>query len=197
MIRMIEPIVGYMLKVLKSGIKIETYKDEFNAIRHGNYKDFLKLTNGPLPPMVKWNNGQITNESHNPNYDCDFEGLIKCEPSLIIFYNKCFTEYGLIKDDDISDEVYHKAVTFEIAIRMHANNHNLLNQNTRIDLEQVINKLGLHKSMQPMEIESIQKARRFVNMIKHYKKQFPSWTEGVQTFLAEFSILEKYKILIV
>ncbi len=193
----IEHVVGYMLKVLKSGIKIEAYKDEFNAIRHGNYKDFLRLTNGPLPFMVKWNSGEITDESNNPNYDCDFEGLLKSEPSLKIFHINCFRHYGEVNDTDIPESVYHKAVTFEIAIRMHANNHNLLNQNTRIDLVEVINKLGIHKSMHPNEIESIQKARRFINMIKHYKKQFPSWTEGTHTFLAGFSILEKYKILVV
>lgn len=38
-------VIGYMLLVLKSGKDISQFKSEFNAIRHGNYDDFIKLIN--------------------------------------------------------------------------------------------------------------------------------------------------------
>jgi len=44
----IEPTVGYMLKVIKSGQTITKYNDEFKAIRHGNYFDFLNLLKAPF-----------------------------------------------------------------------------------------------------------------------------------------------------
>ena len=192
----IEHTVGYMLKVLKSGIKISAYKAEFDAIRHGDYKIFLLLVGGKVPFMVIFNNGKIHSEENNPNYECDFEGLIKSEDSLKIFYENCFREYGTITDPDILDEIYDKVFTFEIALRMHANNVNLLSKERRYNLEEVINKLCAYKSLSQIEIENIQNARRFVNMIKHFNHQYPSWPEGIKHFLSGFGILEKYKILI-
>lgn len=128
----IEHTVGYMLKVLKSGKKISAFKAEFNAIKHGDYKTFLSLVKGKVPFMVIYNNGKICTEENNPNYECDFEGLIKSGDSLKIFYKNCFKEYGTITEPDILDEVYDKVVTFEIAIRMHANNANLLSKEKRV-----------------------------------------------------------------
>jgi len=73
----VEIAVGYMLKVLKDRKKITEYKNEFNAIKHGDYKTFLSLIDGEIPPMVIYNNGRIKSEENNPNYDSDFEGLLK------------------------------------------------------------------------------------------------------------------------
>jgi hypothetical protein len=39
----IEVVIGYMLKVWKSQKKITKYKNEFNAIRHGDYFEFINL----------------------------------------------------------------------------------------------------------------------------------------------------------
>jgi len=192
----VEQSIGYMFKVLKSGQKIRAYKDEFNAIKHGDYGTFLKLVQGPQPYIIKWNNGIISDESQNPNFDCDFEGLCKSCPSLKLFYEKCLLAYKVEIDDDIHDDIYHKVVTFEIAIRMHSNNCNLLGKEKKYDLEEVINELCAYKSMSRLEVKNIQKARRFVNMIKHFKQQFPSWPEGINHFLAGFAVLEKYRILI-
>ncbi|MFA9290124.1 MAG: hypothetical protein ACEQSF_02730 [Solirubrobacteraceae bacterium] len=36
-------VVGYMLKVIHSGVKINDFKDEFNAIKHGDYVTFYKI----------------------------------------------------------------------------------------------------------------------------------------------------------
>jgi hypothetical protein len=55
----IEVVVGYMLKVLKTNQKVTEFKDEFNAIKHGDYKTFLSLIGGEIPPMVIYNNGRI------------------------------------------------------------------------------------------------------------------------------------------
>lgn len=193
----IEHTVGYMLKVLKSRKKISAFKAEFDAIRHGDYKTFLSLVGGKVPFMVIYHKGIIHSEENNPNYDSDFQGLLKSGNSLNVFYQNSLEEYGKIADFEIPNEVYEKAVIFEIAIRMHANNNNLLSKEKRIDLIEVINLLCDFKSLSGSEKESIHQARRFVNMIKHFKHQFPSWSEGINHFLAGFAVLEKYKILVI
>jgi len=197
MILLIEHTVGYMLKVLKSGRKIGLYKDEFNSIRHGDYKSFLELVGELIPFMVVYSDGVVRAEQNNPNYECDFEGLLKAGSSLKKFYVDCSTHYGKIHDSDVYDEIYYKVVVFEIAIRMHANNANLLSKTKRIDLKEVIDVVCIHKNLSDDENAKLHNGRRFINMIKHYKNQFPSWKDGIQQFLMAFEILEKNKILIV
>ena len=105
--------------------------------------------------------------------------------------------YGNIEDPDIPDSIYHKVVVFEIAIRMHANNHNLLDKTKREDLINVISILSKFKNLTDEEEDKLQKARSFTNMVKHFKKQYPSWEDGIKHFLEGFEVLEKYQILIV
>ncbi len=193
----IELSVGYMLKVLKSKQKICEYKNEFNAIKHGDYKSFLSLIGGEIPPMVIYNNGRIRSDEINPNYDFDFEGLLKSGPSLRIFLNKCFLVYGNIEDSDIPDSIYHKVVVFEIVLRMHANNYNLLDKSKREDLKDVITILSKFKNLTKEEEDKLQKARVFTNMVKHFKNQYPSWVGGIKHFLEGFEVLEKHRILII
>ena len=57
MILIIEVAVGYLLKVLKNQKRITEYKNEFNAIKHSDYKTFLSLIDGEIPPMVIYNGG--------------------------------------------------------------------------------------------------------------------------------------------
>jgi hypothetical protein len=186
-----------MLKVLKNQQRITKYQNEFNAIKHGDYKTFLSLIDGEIPPMVVYNNGRIKYEENNPNYDFEFEGLVKSGPSLSIFFKKCLLVYGNIEDPDITDSIYYKVVVFEIALRMHANNNNLLDKTKREDLINVISILSKFKNLSDEEEDNLQKARIFTNMVKHFKNQYPSWEIGISYFLDGFSVLEKHKILIV
>lgn len=191
----IEPTVGYMLKVMKSGLAITKFKDEFDAIRHGNYFDFLNLVNGPIPFMAVFKNGKITTDTTPKKNDCDFEGLLKAGPSLIIFYNSCFEAYRQILDSDISDEIYGKAALFEISLRMHSNNNKLLNE--REKLIDVINKLCKFKNIPQTDIEKLHKGRIFLNMIKHNKNQFPNWKNGILAFEDSYKTLIKYQLTVV
>jgi hypothetical protein len=193
-VTIMEHVVGYMLKVLKSAKEITDYKNEFNAIRHGDYAEFLKLVNGSLPMMIKWNNGIITDESNNPNYDCDFEGLYKSGPSLKLFYTNCFKLYGEIHDTDIPNEIYHKIVVFEIAIRMHANNHKLLSKTERTDLIHVIDLLCEHNSMSVEETSLIQEGRMFLNKVKHNSKSNYNWEEGILKFEKAVKLLKQKQL---
>ena len=197
MILTIEVVVGYMLKVLKTNQKLTEFKEEFNAIKHGDYKSFLSLIEGEIPSMVIYKGGKIRYEENNPNYDFDFEGLLKSGPSLRIFLKKCFLVYGNIDDPDIPDSIYHKVVVFEIAIRMHAKNHNLLDKTKREYLINVISILSKFKNLTHEEEDKLQKARVFTNMVKHFKNQYSSWSEGIKHFKDGFKVLEKHGILIV
>lgn len=193
-ILVIEPTVGYMLKVLKSGKTITHFKDEFGHIRHGNYLDFLNLVLGPIPEMVTYNAGHVTNNNTPRRTDCDFVLLIKAGPSLRIFYNNCTKVYGQITDSDIPDETYFKVVLFEIGLRMHANNNRLLGE--RENLIDVINKLCSHKNISQTDIDDLQKGRVFINMIKHFKNQFPTWSDGISAFKKAHEIIEKHQFTI-
>lgn len=183
--------VGYMLKVLKANKKIKKFKDEFAAIRHGDYIEFIKLVKGEIPFLVVYNEGVITSGAIPPSKnDIDFELLLKAGPSLKLFYKNCITEYGEIIDKDISDNTFEQAALFEINLRIHANNSKLLNQ--REDLINVIEKLGSFKKMSQNEIDKLQAGRHFLNMIKHHKNQFPSWTAGIEALSCAYEVLNKY-----
>jgi len=192
-----EVVVGYMLKVLKNGFDTTPFKNEFNAIRHGDYATFLRIIGSEIPFMVIYSNGQIRAEQNNPNYEFDFEGLFKSGPSLKKFLDSCYRYYGEIKDQDLNDLIFQKCAVFEIAIRMHAKNSNLLSKIKRTKLEQVINLLGLHKKMSSEEINLLHEGRRFINNIKHQKDCSYNWESGVINFNNAFQILEKWQILIV
>jgi hypothetical protein len=194
-ILIIEPTVGYMLKVLKSGMTITHFKNEFGHIRHGNYLDFLNLVQGPIPEMVTYNAGHVTNENTPRKTDCDFGLLLKAGPSLRIFYNNCIKVYGQIVDNDIPDEIYFKVVLFEIGLRMHANNDGLLSE--RENLIDVINKLCSNRNISQTDIDDLQDGRVFINMIKHFKNQFPSWLDGISAFKKAYEIIEKHEFTII
>ncbi len=194
-ILIIEPAVGYMLKVLKSGKTITHFKAEFGHIRHGNYFDFLNLVQGPIPPMTTYYNGIVTNDNTPRKTDCDFGLLLKSGPSLMIFFKSCTEVYGHILDNDVPDNIYRKAVLFEISLRMHANNDGLLGE--REDLVNVINKLCAHKNISQTDNDELQKGRVFINMIKHYKNQFPTWSDGISAFNRAYEIIEKLEFTII
>lgn len=39
--------IGYMLRVIKNGKDISPFKNEFNCIKHGNYRKFIDLIGEP------------------------------------------------------------------------------------------------------------------------------------------------------
>lgn len=191
----IEVVIGYMLKVWKSQKEIIKYKSEFNAIRHGDYFEFINLIKEPFEPFVSYKNGVISLETESNKEDCDFEGLMKSGNSMLKFYKGCLQEYGLIKDDDISDNIYYEVVLFEISIRMHAKNNNLITE--REDLITILPKLCKHNNISESEIILIDKGRIFLNMIKHYKSQYPTWDDGIENFKLANQILIKYEITVI
>jgi hypothetical protein len=195
-ITIMEHVVGYMLKVLKSGKEITDYKDEFNAIRHGDYKTFLKIIDAPIPTIVKYNNGIVYTDVSNPNYDCDFEGLLKSGPSLKKFYYGCHSKYGDIIDSSFDDSVFQKLALFEIALRMHANNYNLLSKIERTKLELVIDLLGEYLSLSEEEISLIHEGRDFLNKVKHKSKSNYNWEEGALKFEEAVKLLKQKELVI-
>ena len=195
-ITIMEHVVGYMLKVLKSGKAITNYKGEFDAIRHGDYKTFLELIEAPIPTVIKYNAGIVYTDVSNPNYDCDFEGLYKSGPSLKKFYHNCHMFYGDIIDSVFDDSIFQKLVVFEIALRMHANNHNLLSKTERTDLILVIELLCEHHLMSTEETNLIQEGRKFLNKVKHHANRKYSWEDGCLKFEVAFKLLKEKELLI-
>lgn len=191
----IEFAVGYMLKVLKSGVKITEYKTEFAAIRHGNYFEFINLVKGELPFMVTYRAGDVYIDDQNNPDDIDFAGLMKAGNSLKMFYENCIEFYGKIIDPDISDKEYCKLASFEISLRMHANNYHLTDKNAEI--QKVIDVVGRHFKLTAYEIELLHDGRRFLNMVKHFKKQFNTWDEGINALQLALTVLSNHKLTII
>lgn len=192
----IEYTVGFMLKVLKNGFDTTPFKNEFNAIRHGDYAAFIKNVGEETPFMVIYNKGQLRTEENNPNYEFDFEGLLKSGPSLKKFLSACQNHYGKIKDDDLNDRIFQRCAVFEIAIRMHANNANLLSKTERTKLEKVIDLLCTHKGIEKSESDLLHEGRKFINKIKHHKIGAYNWKINLEKFESAYQILEKREILI-
>lgn len=191
----IEITVGYMLKVWKSQKKISKYKAEFNAIRHGDYFEFIQLIGEAFNPFVSYNNGLITLETESKKNDLDFAGLIKAGPSLKSFFKNCFEEYGEFIDNDISDLEYYDIAMFEIALRMHSNNNNLLKKKENLDF--VIDSLCDFKKIPENEKLLIHNGRKFLNLIKHPKGKTISWNVEIQKFKLANETLLKYGITVI
>jgi hypothetical protein len=190
----VEVVVANMLKVMKSGKPIVKHREAFNKIRHGDYDNFIKIIDEPIPPIVIYNNGLIKDSYTSQKEDFDFAGLLCSGPSLIKFHQDCINEYGVIKDDDITDEIFEKMVLFELSIRMHANNSKLLNYDDV--LEVAINKLSEFKRLTNEEKELLHKGRIFINGVKHNKLKYPSWSEGNFIFLESYNVLVNNQLTI-
>lgn len=187
--------VGYMLKVLKSNVVINEYNKEFKMIRHGNYFEFINSVKGEVPESVVYQKGVITSGNTPKEDDFDFLGLFNSNPSLIEFHKKCHSKYGSIIDEDIPNSIYGIAALFEISIRMHARNHELIEPRER--LVETINKLGQFKNLSVEEIDKLHKGRMFINMIKHFNNQFPTWNIGIEAMTISYDLLKEHKLTII
>lgn len=184
-----------MLKVWKANKKITKFKSEFNAIRHGDYFEFINLIAEPFTTFVSNKNGVVSSETKSNKEDCDFIGLVKSSNSMWKFYKECLQEYGDKVDNDIEDKLYHDVALFEISIRMHAKNHNLITE--REDLKTIIPKLCKHNNISETDMILIDKGRIFLNMIKHFKNQFSTWEEGIENFTIANQTIIRYGITVI
>ena len=187
--------VGYMLKAMKLKEDTSLFRKEFASIRHGNYLEFTELIKGEIPTVVVYNKGEIQVSNRLTREEIDFVGLIKSGPSLLEFHKKCLSQFGNLIDHDISDKIYEKVALFEISLRMHANNNNLIN--FQEDLIEVIFKLSKSKNLPNNLIEKLQNGRRFLNMIKHPKNQFSSWNEEITAFNEAYLICQKHSLTVI
>ena len=185
--------VGYVLKILKNGKDLNQFKNEFDSIRHGDYLKFIELVGGPMPYIVRYDNGEIISGFLSPLIDdIDFELLLKAGPSLKIFLEKSFSTYGLIKDNDISDDIFEQLALFEISLRIHAKNANLIKSEDKLNY--VINVLSKFKQLESEDIFKIHEGRRFLNMVKHDNKQFLTWSDGLIAFEESLRTIAKYNL---
>lgn len=197
-------VVGYMLKLLRNNVNITSHLKEFASIRHGNYDEFIQLVNGEKPFMVMYDNGEIRTDNFNQNNTCDFGMLIQSGPSLTKFYNEVKSIYGSVIDTDISDDIYKKLVLFEISLRVHANNNNLIQRYvigdkvTETTIENVIDKLSKFKNLSIDEIEKLHNGRLFTNYVKHKKsKKFSSYQDGINYFNDAYDVLLNNQLTII
>lgn len=192
-----DKVVGYMLKIIKSGIKINKFKNKFNAIKHGDYVCFIELLKVGIPKDIivnKIGEGIIPTEKQLEQKNVDFLFLLLASKSLLEFYKECYLEYGEIIDKDLSDKDFENLANFEMVLRMFYNN--TFEYNGRINLIDIIEKYMNHKGISEPEIKKVQIGRTFLNMVKGHKANFENYNQGLIAFNESLKILEKYKIKI-
>ncbi|TLP79209.1 hypothetical protein [Maribacter sp. ACAM166] len=187
--------VGYMLKAMKLKEDTSLFRKEFASIRHGNYFEFTELIKGEIPTVVVYNKGDVQVNNKLTRDEIDFVGLIKSGPCMLKFHENCLCQFGKLVDNDISDEIYEMVALFEISLRMHANNNNLINYQE--DLIDVIFKLSKSKKLPNNLVKKLQNGSRFLNMIKHPKNQFPSWNDGIIAFNEAYFFCLKHSLTII
>lgn len=188
----INVVVGYMIKVMKNS-DITKFRNEFSAIRHGDYDKFIKLINVEEPEIVAYNAGIIkTNNFSKESGDCDFLMLMASSNALKEFYKKTKSVYGDIIDIEIPDEIYEKLVEFEISLRMHGSNNGINERN----LEETINKICTLKGYGNDVLKRLHKGRDYINYVKHNNKKFKNHVEGMEGFNDSFNCLIENNLVI-
>lgn len=195
----IAQVVGYMLKVIKSGNNIKAYKEAFNAIKHGDYDCFLRLINEPMQGfIVQWKEGEMKTEGFaQAKGDSDIALLYVIEPSIIQFGKTCFTAYGKLVDADIPDLIFCRCAAYEISMRVQLNKEaqNRKLRYNNLTLAEAIAELGKLNEITDTELDLLHQGRRFINLIKHPGKS-PKWAEGMAAFEAAWTVREKYQLQI-
>lgn len=188
-------VIGYMYKVLKNEKDISKFKKEFEAIRHGNYSEFVDLIGNKINLIVSFNSGVINRDTFIRDNDSDFGRLIKSGESLKAFLRNCQNEFGKIEDNDIGDEDFEKLALFELSLRMHRNNN--VNRVLRIDLINVIEELKSIKKLTDSECELLHKGRQFLNHVKHPKNMKTTWAKGIAEFADSYALLQSKELTII
>lgn len=187
--------IGYLYKVLKNGKETSEYKEEFAALRHGDYETFLILIGDKIEFFVGYNAGVINTDVNIREDDSDFARLIKSGSSLNSFLKKCFYEFGGISDNDLSNSDFDRIAFFELSLRMHRNNN--APREERIRLENVINHIQRIKNLTDAETVLLHEGRKFLNKIKRPEKMLTDWKSELLVFNSAYSILQQKKITVI
>lgn len=190
-------VVGYMLKIIKSKIKITKFKEEFNAIKHGDYISFIKLIGVGYPNdiiVLKEGGDFISSEKQIEMKNVDFLLLILSGQAMKDFYKRCYAEFGDISDPDLKDEHFENLANFEMILRMFTKTKFIFED--RITLEEIIKLISKELLLSDDETKKIQNGRLFLNMVKGHKAKFNSFKDGLNSFKESLEILKKYEITI-
>jgi hypothetical protein len=184
-----------MYKVLKNGKDVSRFHNQFAAIRHGDYDEFLNLVGDEIDVIVAFTGGKINTDTNIRNDDVDFGRLLKVSASMKSFYRGCVDEFGQFKDSDIPDVVFEELATFELALRMHRNNN--LPRRSHIELETIIKEIKELKELSEGEEETLHNGRRFLNCVKRPEKMKKPWEQGISEFKEAYAVLKFNGLLII
>ncbi|MBL7937660.1 MAG: hypothetical protein JNM51_17785 [Bacteroidia bacterium] len=193
-----EVVVGYMLKLMKSGKDTSKFKIQFDHIRHSNYDAFIKEVGVGIPSdIIVYAPQEMLDQDLTHKTYGHFLGMLIASPALQLFYTECYAEFGVITDSDIPDEIFERAAFFESLIRMYADLSKITDD--RDDLNNIIEAFCLEKQITYEDKLIIQGGRIFINEIKHinkkkYKKKFKTWDDGIIALNMAYDVLEKHDI---
>jgi len=194
-------VLAYLLKIMKSGKDYSKFKIEFDHIRHGNYDAFNDTVGiGIMTPLVVMAPQELLDKDLRHEHYGHYLGILTSAPAIADLGNRCYNEFGLFQDQDISMETYRKVAFFEIVIRVHSDLEKLTAD--RDNLNNIIDALFKSKRAKPEDISLMHKGREFLNDIKHvnnpykpkYKRKFADWKSGIIQFNLAYELLEKYDL---
>lgn len=188
---LIANVTSLILKLIRKGENLKVYSPYINAIKHGDYKELIKLNGGKTPSMVVYTTNGIKYSENENLYEFEFEGLLKSSYALIHFYKKHYQSLGEFKDELFTDYDFLRLGEFEVAIRMHTKNLGLYDD--RQKLEVIINKLALRLKMTEEEKSLLHTGRIVLNNVKHH----PNRLIDIEELRKAFKVLDIYKIRIV
>jgi hypothetical protein len=191
----VQVTIGYLYKVLKNGKDTSKFKEEFEAIRHGDYETFLSLIGDKIDFIVSYNNGVISNDVNIREDDSDFARLIKSGSSLNTFVKICIEEFGKIDDCDLTNLDFERLALFELSLKMHRNNN--APRENKLRLENVINHLQIIKNLSDSEIKILHQGRKFLNKVKHPEKMKSDWKAELIVFNSAYNILLQKQLTII
>lgn len=184
-------VVGYMYKVQKNVLQVSDFHEEFAAIRHGDYYKFVNLIGKEIDFILVSENGNISKAKKIKENEIAFVALIKSAESMKDFFRRCKERYGTIDDPDLSDQDFRRAATFEISLRIHANDKRLPGR--EITFEKVIESLEITEEQKKI----FHDGRRFINHIKRPYKLKGNWSESLLKFNEAFKLMDKLDLTLI
>jgi hypothetical protein len=207
----IAKVGGFMLKHLRAGTDISTFKNEFIYIRHGHYDKLIDSvqkmfpnTEFKSPIVVGYSKGTITTDNFSQKTQCDWVGLVNCNKPMAFFGQKLKAKYGLITDPEFPTQVFNDIILFELGIRSGLCNqyknrdwdHNKITDE-KTDLEPAIDEVCELRNISNEDKEALHLGRQFRNYIKKqvFKSQhFSTAEEGLLKFYKAIEVVQKHEI---
>ena len=178
--------LGIALKHMRNCKNNTVFINEFNALRHGNYVEFIKLVGVGVSNNMIGRNLKLDGNDMVPIVD------ICCVGDAL---DKFILQFPNFPDFNIPDDVYTKLGLFELRIRSKTL---IYNRPINDNLELAINSLNAVVPIDQLSIQKLHAGRKQLNNIKHpIDKKGNIKPFDINIFNEAFETLNKFNIKII